>query len=157
MMWRVFHRVDALLERLSWVPSLVLLIALVVILIQITDRRPPFEIRHVEPAFARAGEALTLHAEVWRDVDRKCSAEMSRYVFDANGARWDYPVSMFSSSIISRMEQATPGALKVAIIVPVGAAPGRAELVSVLSYRCNRAHALWPIEVTTHMPFIILP
>jgi hypothetical protein len=156
-MWRILHRADSVLERLAWIPSVVLLLAVIIIAVQMMDRRPPFEIQHVEPAFARAGEALTLHAEVWRDSSRRCSATMSRYVFDANGARWDYPVSMFSAGLINRMEEQTPGMLKVALIVPAGAAPGQADMVSVLSYQCNRAHALWPIEVTTHMPFMILP
>ncbi len=156
-MWRLLHRADSVLERLAWIPSVVLLAAIIIVAFQLMDRRPPFEILHVEPAFARPGEALTLHAEVWRDTDRNCAATMSRYVFDANGARWDYPVSTFSSALIQRMDQQTPGRLKVAFIVPEGAAPGQAEIVSVLSYQCNRAHALWPIEVTTHMQFVILP
>lgn len=157
VMWRVFQRVDSVLERLAWIPSIVLLLAIIIIVVQLMDRKPPFEILHVEPAFARAGESVTLHAEVWRDPDRRCSATMSRYVFDYSGARWDYPESMFPAALINRMEQQASGELNVAIVIPTGAAPGQADMVSVLAYRCNRAHALWPIEVTTHLPFTILP
>lgn len=157
VMWRVFHRIDSVLDRLAWIPSIVLVLAIIISVAQLMDRKPPFEILHVEPAFARAGEAVTLRADVWRDTERRCNATMSRYVFDANGARWDYPVSMFPASLISSMAQQTPGELKVAIVIPAGAASGQADLVSVLSYQCNRAHVLWPIEVTTHIPFTILP
>lgn len=157
MMWRVFRRVDSVLERLSWLPSLVLLIALIIVIIQVADRRPPFKLLHAYPAFAHAGEAVVFRADVWRDPSRRCSVTMSRSVFDGSGARWDYPISNFSQDLIARMESDTPGEMRAAIVVPPGAAPGDADLVSVLSYRCNRVHALAPIEVTTHIPFTILP
>ena len=157
LMWRVFHRLDAVLERLSWLPSLVLLIALIIVIVQLADRRPPFKLLHADHASAHAGEAVVFRADVWRDPSRRCSVTMSRSLFDGAGARWDYPISNFSQDLIARMERDTPGEMRAAIVVPPGAMPGDSELVSVLSYRCNRVHALAPIEVTTHIPFTILP
>ena len=155
-MWRFLHRVDDVLLRLSWLPSVVLLAALCIVVVQAADRQEPFHIISVEPAFAKPGEVVTIRARVWRDTSRNCSAVMSRSVFDAQHVRWDYPLTRFSDAMIDRMESAAPGELRVSVVVPSSASAGTAQLVSVLEYRCNRVHALWPIEVTTVMPFTVL-
>ena len=155
-MMRVWHRVDDWMLRLSWVPSLVLVIAMGLIAVQASDRREPFQILSVEPAAARPGDMVTIRAKVWRDRSRNCSAVMSRSVFDAQHVRWDYPLTRFSDAMIDRMESAAPGELRVSVVVPSSASAGTAQLVSVLEYRCNRVHAIWPIEVTTTMPFTVL-
>lgn len=152
---KFLHRVDDVLMRLSWVPTLVLMLALVLVLVQAADRRPPFQIISVEPASAKAGDTVTIRARVWRDPSRDCSAVMSRSVFDSQSVRWDYPVTRFSDAIIDDMESRRPSELRVSVVVPANAAAGEAHLVSVLEYRCNRVHALWPIEVTTTMPFTV--
>lgn len=150
------HKVDDVLLRLAWLPSTVLLCAFVVVIVQAADRKPPFQILSVEPAEAKPGDMVTIRAKVWRDKSRNCSAVMSRSVFDATMVRFDYPVTRFSDAIIDRMEKDKPGELRVSIIVPPNASPGMADLVSVLEYRCNRVHAIWPIEVTTNMHFTVL-
>lgn len=155
-MWKVFHRLDDVLLRWSWVPSFMLVLALCMVVLQAADRREPFDILSVEPASARPGEMVTITAKVRRDTSRDCSARMNRAVFDSTRARFDYPLMTFSHALIDSMELATPGELRVSVMVPPAAAPGLAELVSVLEYRCNRVHALWPIEVTTVMPFTVL-
>lgn len=157
MMWRFLHRIDDVLLRLAWLPSVVLLCAMLIVIAQAADRKEPFQILSVEPAAARPGEMVTIRARVWRDGERNCSAVMSRSVFDAQSVRWDYPLTRFSDAMIDAMDAATPGELRVSVMVPPGAAVGTANLVSVLEYRCNRVHALWPIEVTTTMPFDVLP
>lgn len=155
-MWAAFHRIDDVLLRLAWLPSVVLLAAAVLVLVQAADRKEPFQILSVEPASARPGDMVTIRASVWRDGARNCSAVMSRSVFDAQHVRWDYPIARFSDSMIDSMEAAAPGELRVSVVVPPTASPGLAQLVSVLEYRCNRVHAVWPIEVTTTMPFTVL-
>jgi hypothetical protein len=157
LMWAAFHRIDDALLRLAWLPSVVLLAAFVLVIVQASDRKEPFQILSVEPAEARPGETVTIRAQVWRDQSRNCSAAMSRSVFDATNVRWDYPLTKFSDAMIDRMESNAPGELKVSIMVPQSASSGTAHLVSVLEYRCNRVHAIWPIEVTTTMPFTVLP
>lgn len=148
---------DRLMRKLDWIPQWTLLIALGLVIFQAADRKPPFAILSVEPAIAKAGETVTITAEVWRDQGRNCSVQMSRSVFDARGHRSDYPVARFSDQVIDDIERRTPGMLKVSFVVPANAVPGTAELISVLDYRCNRVHALWPIEVTTRMPFEVVP
>ena len=155
-MWNVVRRVDEILERLDWLPRIILLAAAVMVGIQAADRREPFEVLRVEPASARPGEIVTIYADVRRDVSRACSADLSRSVFDSRLVRFDYPQTRFSAEMIEEMERAHPGRLQVAVMVPPGAAAGPADLVNVLSYRCNQVHALWPIEVTTRMPFTVL-
>jgi hypothetical protein len=157
MMWRWIVKLDAVMMRVAWLPSVLLLLAFVVVLAQAADRDPPFQILSVEPAHARPGEVVIINARVWRDNSRNCSATMSRSMFDSSLARYDYPVAVFSDQLIDAMETKTPGQMRVALVVSAQATPGPADLVSVLAYRCNRVHAFWPIEVTTHMPFEVRP
>lgn len=154
---RLLHWLDDFMQRLAWIPRVVLLAALALVLIQASDREPPFHLLSVEPAAARPGELVTITAHVRRDTARDCSASMSRSVFDSAGRRTDYPVARFSDALIDGMERKTPGLLKVSIVVPTNAAVGPAEVVSVLDYRCNRVHHFFPVEVTTVMPFEVLP
>ena len=125
-MLRVWHRIDDWMLRLSWVPSLVLVIAMGLIAVQASDRREPFQILSVEPAAARPGDMVTIRAKVWRDQSRNCSAVMSRSVLDAQAVRWDYPLTRFSDAMIDRMESLAPGELRVSIVVPSSASAGRA-------------------------------
>lgn len=157
MMMHAWHRIDDWMLRLAWVPSVVLILAMGLIAVQASDRKEPFQILSVEPAAARPGDMVTIRAKVWRDQSRNCSAVMSRSVLDAQSVRWDYPMTRFSDAMIDRMESLAPGELRVSIVVPSSASAGVAQLVSVLEYRCNRVHAIWPIEVTTTMPFTVLP
>lgn len=121
------------------------------------DREPPFEVLSVEPAMARPGEVIHIRAAVRRDSSRMCSAEMTQYIFDASKRRFDLGSSVASAELIRDIEAQTPGQMLLTMIVPLGMAPGDADLTSVLYYRCNKVHALWPIEVTTHVPFVVLP
>lgn len=152
-----WHKLDEWMLRLAWLPSLVLLAAIILIMIQAADRRVPFQVLSVEPSSAKAGDMVTIRAKVWRDTSRHCSAVMARSIFDSEHVRYDFPIHRFSDEVIDAMEQATPGHLAVRVMVPHGASVGAAELVSVLEYRCNKVHALWPVEVTTRMPFTVLP
>lgn len=151
------HRIDRVMVRLAWVPRIMILVAVVLVLFEASDRKPPFQLLSVEPAAARPGESVVITSRVWRDGSRDCSAHRSRSMFDAASVRYDYPVAMFSDAAIDRVERETPGLLRVAVVLPLSATPGPANVVSVTQYRCNRTHAVWPIDVTTVMPFTILP
>jgi hypothetical protein len=131
--------------------------AVCVVIYYAADREPPFSVVSVEPAAARPGEFVTIQARVERQVNRKCSAEFARYIFDAQGTRYDISTGTASAELVSRMERDTPGLLKVSVLVPPSASPGKAHLVTVLDYACNRTHRLAPIQVTTDMPFEVLP
>lgn len=153
----LLHRVDNVLVRLAWIPRVMLLIAVVLVIIEASDREPPLQLLSVEPAAARPGETVIITSRVWRDGSRNCSAYRSRSVFDAAMTRYDYPTAIFSDAAIDRVEKETPGLLRVAVVLPLSAAPGPASVVSVTQYRCNRVHAMFPIDVTTVMPFTVLP
>jgi hypothetical protein len=135
----------------------IIFVAFCLVLYYAADREPPFAVLTVEPAYAQPGQSITIKAAVRRDVERGCNAEFSRYVFDSGGAGFDLGHAISSAEMISRMERDFPGALMVKFQVPADAQPGPALLQTVLDYRCNRTHNLWPIQVTTAMPFTVLP
>lgn len=135
----------------------IILAALCLVLYYASDREPPFAVISVDPAYARAGEVVTIKAKVRRDVDRNCNAVYSRYVFDASGSRYDVGHAIVSAEMISAMDRKMPGALAISLPVPPSAAPGPALLQTVLDYKCNRTHNFFPITVTTDMPFTVLP
>lgn len=139
--------------RWSWQAIGGALLAVLVVLA--LDREPPYRILSWEPMSARAGQSLEIRASVWRDTERRCSAAFSRYIFDSRGRRFDLGNSETSAELISAMERTSPGRLNVVVSVPDGVAPGRAEMVTVLAYRCNALHYLFPIEVTTRAPFTV--
>ena len=120
------------------------------------DREPPFTVLRVWPASAAPGEEITIHVDVKRQIDRNCSARMSRSIFYSTQERTDLGTAHFSAQTIAAMERATPGRLHVNFVVPKGADPGPAALVSSLEYVCNATHRWVPIEMTTTMPFTIL-
>jgi hypothetical protein len=148
---------DHFAERFLWAAKAMIFVSLGLLVLYAADREPPFEVLSVEPAEARPGDQITIYASVRRDVSRGCSAEFSRYVFDARGMRHDMGTSIASAQMIADMQRRTPGQLIVTFQVPANASPGQARLDSVLHYRCNKVHSLWPIDVTTSLPFMVLP
>ena len=141
----------------EWVARVILLCAVGLVLYYAADREPPFRLVHVHHAEGQAGEFITVRANVVRDVSRNCNAEFSRYMFDSAGVRFDLGHSQASAETIAQMERRQPGALVIAFRIPPTAALGPASLQTTLQYRCNRVHALWPIDVTIDMPFTVLP
>jgi hypothetical protein len=121
------------------------------------DRAVPFEVLQVYPAQARPGEQVQIVAKVSRDVSRGCASDMSRYIFDGRGTRWDEQTRHFSADTIELMSKQSPDMLRVSVTVPLDAYPGAASVVSDLEYRCNITHAVWPIRSSVVMPFTILP
>ncbi len=135
----------------------IILAALCLVIYYASDRSPPFAVLSVEPSAASPGEFVTIKAKVRRDTDRACNAEFSRYLFDASGARFDMGHAITSAEMISSIERMNPGGLTIKFQVPPSAAPGAALLQTVLDYKCNRTHNVWPITVTADMPFTVLP
>ena len=155
MTWVV--RIDRFLMPFDWLATVVLAVTVVAAGWLMLDRSPPFAILEVEPASARPGEIIKLHMRVMRDLKRDCSAEFTRYVFDSSAMRYYLDRGQASSDFIHNLEKRSPGQLHIAITVPEDVEPGPAELETVLDYRCNKMHRLWPIEVTTRAPFTVLP
>jgi hypothetical protein len=141
----------------EWVARVILLLSALLVLYYAADRVPPFAVTSSAHAEARAGDYVTIHANVYRDTTRTCNADFSRYIYDSSGARFDLGHSQASAEAIAQMERRSPGSLTIAFRIPPSVAPGPASLQTVLRYRCNRVHHLIPIEVTTDMPFTVLP
>lgn len=153
----MMHIANEIVAQTVRVAQVIILLALVLVGYYAMDRSPPFAIVSVTPTQARPGDYVTLEATVRRDVDRRCSANFSRYLYDADGSRFDLGASLASADMIEALERSSPGTLRVSIRLPEIMAPGGADLQTVLLYRCNRVHSLWPIEVTTDIPFQVLP
>jgi hypothetical protein len=152
-----FKRLDRVLSRYHWVPSLIILIALIIVGVQAADREPPFRLLRVEPAFARPGDIVTIHADVWRDPHRRCAVDVARSMYDSLGKRSDYPVAYFSAEAVALNEASFPGRMSPSLLVPDTATPGPAVVVSSLQFRCNRTQTLWTIEASHKLPFTVLP
>lgn len=148
--------VDEVAKRFQWVASACVVGLAIYAVVLATDREPPFEVRHVTNTEVERGQDAVIVARVRRDIERRCDATFSRYLFAADGARYDLGPSYASYEMILAIERTTPGAMKVAFRVPDRMAPGQAIMRTVISYRCNKVHALWPIVVTTEIPFTVL-
>lgn len=146
---------DKLAQRFLWAAKVTILVSIGLVIYYAADRAPPFTVISVEPAEALPGDTVTIHATVSRDMTRRCSADMSRYVFDSGNTRFDLGTSFFTPEVIRDMETRAPGRLTISIKVPEDAKSGPARMVSVLNYRCNRVHNIYPIEVTASFPFFV--
>ena len=148
---------DQWLQRWMWLANLTILLSFVIIATYAADRAPPYKILESEPMEVVRGQTGVFKAKVWRDPGRTCSADFSRFIFDSTGARHDLGNSMATAKMIADMEKRTPGHLTLAIEMPPGLAPGPASMITTLHYKCNKVHSIWPIEVTTSLPFTVLP
>ena len=150
--------VNNALRRWFWCPAAILLVALGQLAVWAADREPPFALISTDPIIAKRGEEVTLHANVRRDIARRCSAKYSRYVFDADGFRRDLEGERTASAeFIDKMERISPGKLQVVIKLSQALPLGSSALVTDLRYRCNPLHVLWPIFVKTEIPFEVVP
>ena len=156
-MIHVFRVVDDMAQRLLWVANITIALGLLSVAWFALDRSPPFAVLAVTPAAAKPGDWITIRSQVRRDVDRECAADFSRFLFDSGGSRFDLGASGSTAEMIRSMEQKSPGALSITLRLPEAIKAGPADLTTALQYRCNKVHSLWPIEVTTHMPFTVLP
>jgi hypothetical protein len=144
-------------EALVWIPQVILLFCLAIIISYAADRDPPYKLISSEPVSVKPGEYAHLVSRVWRDKKRDCSAIISRYLVYSDGSRVDLGISMMSDEMIDELESKAPNKGDVKVFIPQQAVPGPAEMKSVLIYRCNFVHSLWPIEVTVSRPITILP
>lgn len=158
--WQVIARagrqLDEWAKRFQWVASALIAALAVYVVWLAADREAPFKVLSVYSTEVEPGNEAVIVATVRRDIDRRCEASISRYLFAADGARYDLGTSYASQQMIEGMERRQPGTLRVSFRVPETMARGPATLQSVISYRCNKVHALWPIIVTTELPFVVL-
>lgn len=130
------------------------------------DRRPPFAVLPHEPVLVQAGQWASLNVPVYRDLERKCDAVYSRFLFDSANSRTDLSTGFVPWEQIAAMDARTPGRLLVNIPVPPlaasgvkgGVQPGPGRLATDLEYTCNKGHAyLYPIKVHTDILLDIQP
>jgi hypothetical protein len=149
--------VNQIILATEWLARCIILGGLTLVLYYAADREPPFAVISTEPAEVRAGEFVTLRSAVYRDIERGCNTEFSRFLWDSHGARFDLGTSKMSAQAIAAMDRQSPGQLVMSVHVPSAVSPGPARLQTVILYRCNRTHAWWPIESVADMPFTVLP
>lgn len=128
------------------------------------DRSPPFVLLSVEPAAARPGETVVIRAKVKRDLSRGCSADFSRYMWGATATegadvetRFVLGATHASPDMLAMMDKRWPDGLVIAERVPDRMSPGPARITADIEYVCNKAQALWPINVHAEFPFQVLP
>lgn len=153
------YRMTKVLQRAEWFFSLVLVLCAVPVLYWSLDRSPPFALLSAQVNSPRPGGILYVDARVRRDLDRECSVEFSRYLFDRNGSRHEAGgPQLMTPQAIRAMDAAAPGILRVTMQIPIGFPPGPAEMVTVLQYRCNPIQDLFrPIGVQMTIPLEVLP
>ena len=121
------------------------------------DRKPPFALISSDLSYTAAGNFAVVKAHVRRDLGRNCSAAYSRQFYDSTGVRFDLVNNVVATpSSIQLLNNLTPGSLVVTFLVPTTAVKGSGKLVSVLEYRCNPLHYLWPIDVVYSVPMEIV-
>jgi hypothetical protein len=153
----MIHTANVIVVETVRVAQMIIIIALMLVAYYAMDREPPFAVISVTPTSARPGEYVTLQATVRRDVQRRCSAEFSRYLFDAAGSRYDLGHSISSAEMIERIQATSPDVLRISVMLPNMMEVGPANLQTVLAYECNKVHRFFPIMVTTDLPFTVVP
>lgn len=130
----MMHTANEIVAQTVRIAQLIIIAALCLVGYYAMDREPPFAIVSVLPAAAKPGEYITIQAVVRRDISRKCSADFSRYLYDASGARFDLGHSIASAEMIEQLERTSPNVLRISVILPETMAIGPAKLQTVLSY-----------------------
>ncbi len=152
-----YQSMTAALARAAMIPLLLMIGSAAQVLWWVFDRAPPFRVLSVEPSVVKAGQMLTLNADVYRDNARRCDSTLSRYILDAKGFRHDIgPTSFFPAESIDLLERRSPGRLMVRLDSPASLPVGKSELVSSLLYVCNPIHRIYPIVVVTSLPFEVI-
>ena len=149
--------INAFAVSARWIAQTTIFIGLIMVGWMAMDREPPFVVMSVEPAAAKPGDWITIKGHVKRDLSRHCSASWSRYVFDSGGKHFVLESGVtVTDQLIRDFDRIAPGQINLSFRVPQTAAVDEARVESILEYRCNRTHLLWPIEVTAIYPFEVL-
>jgi hypothetical protein len=148
-------RLDELAARFVWIAHITIVLGLLAVAWMAMDRAPPFRVLPSPAQYVDRGEFATFSVQVERQVHRWCSAEYARYIFAADGARYDIGTGYASPEMIADMERRHPGRLIIAVQIPETMVSGPARLSTELQYQCNKVHAIWPIRVRTEIPFIV--
>ncbi len=142
----------------NWVVLALWVLSCALLLPWILDRVAPFEVVETpEPPAVKPGGTVYIVKKVRRDLGHSCSVQFQRYLVDADGAIYSYDAGYLSATNRAAMNGKAGPWVKTALEVPAKMAAGRATLFTDLSYVCNPIHALWPIRVSDHVSFEVLP
>ena len=151
-------RITHWMERYIIVSWMVIAGASAVLAYWALDRTPPFVLKNYTVFNASAGQTAFVNASVERVLTRDCTVTFSRYLVDSQRIRHEIGGSQYmSSAALNQMEQAMPGALRLAIKLPMDMPVGPANLITALEYRCNPMHGMWPVDVLLEMKLEVLP
>lgn len=150
-------RLTSWLERYIFVSWMILAGTGIIALYWALDRSPPFVLGTYTVFNAPPGETMFLNANVERASERDCAVRFSRYLVDSNKVRHEIvPAGFMLSTALKDLERESPNQLRIALRVPVAAAPGPGALVTNLEYQCNPLHSVWPIDVLLRMDIEVL-
>lgn len=115
----------------------------------VSDKSPPVTTLGVTPLnpVVAPGEALKVRYELERT--RSCASRVDRVLFDGMGQRFDLADTEYA---------AAPGPIgrdgyTVRVDIPRSFADGSSVYRTVITYRCNLLHELWPIITRGEVPF----
>lgn len=150
---------DRFASRLTWIGFGFLVIPLLVFCMWSVDRKAPFELVSYNNITVMPGGTLVAHEVVRRDVSRNCSASFARYTMNSQKEKGnESPTTFMNAKSIENMSL-TMGVDKLDLTYHIGddMPVGQASLITVLDYRCNPLHYIWPIQVVTVVPFNVTP
>ena len=152
---RLYHTLMAW----RWIPKILVVASAIVMILMTADRAPPFQVLSYTTTPAKPGGVMTISAEVRRATDRNCSVELSSFIFDSEGSRWEYGgMQMSTPQGIRDIDASSPGRIARKIVLPKEMAVGPAMVKSSMLYRCNiMQELLRPIYVQTEFKFEVLP
>lgn len=147
------------LERLRFIPLLIIFAGIGMMLAWSADRSVPFRVLNYIAPPVKAGGVLTIEASVQRDLSRDCSVQLSSHIIDSKGVRWDLLATQHvTPEGIREVEKHSPGKLVRHLQLPPGLAIGDAVLQSSNTYRCNPVQeAFFPIYGYEEFKFKVVP
>ena len=150
-------RLTSWIERYIFVSWMILAGTGIIALYWALDRSPPFVLGSYTAFNAQPGETMFITASVQRAAEHDCSVRFSRYLVDSNKVRHEIaPDGFMSATALKDLERESPNQLRIALRVPLAAAPGPGALVTNMEYQCNPLHAVWPIDVLLRMDIEVL-
>lgn len=156
--WPTWRCLTPALHRHLWLPLALLVATIGINAYWVVNRADPLVIleQTVVPQ-GRPGDVLHFSAKVRRDYDPPCSVASQRVVISSTGYRFNIDSTELSGETLRMLTQATPDHLYSTLVIPQGVAPGRATLVTSLTYKCNPIDTLLPNTATTVLYFDVLP
>lgn len=117
------------------------------------DRQPPVEVLDVSPVSTTVEAGGTLVINFVIDRQRECQSTAERTLFDSQGNMIRFPITSsisFSGLGIQAYQRA--------LTIPDSMPPGPSRYRTVVAFRCNPLHLLWPIVmVVADFEFTVIP